>query len=271
MTVPLWRPAQYHLRLVVLGLGTTIWHAGKRCPFPGQPYAVVGMVTAGCLVHRLAGRSLRLDPGMLIAIPPQTPYEVLANTYATGLFADIDVRDASDHSLLARWWNGPLVVERTDAPLPALVACTGTAPADLARAQVLAWDLLAPFLPDQPRPVPATDLEPLVAWIGTRLTQSLDLAALERIGGCSRQRLDERFRTAFGLAPMAWIRKRRITVAQDLLLTTSLPITAIAAAVSPWTVFQFSRCFRRETGQSPRTWRQTVLERHGVPIGQPAS
>jgi AraC-like DNA-binding protein len=265
MTVPLWRPAEHHLRLVILGMGTTSWSTGRRRAFPGQPYAVLGQVTDGSLVHRLAGRRIRLQPGLLIAIPPQTPWEVLAESDATVLFADFDVRDAFDHSLLSRWWDGPLVVERPGAPLPALVACHGSAPADLARAQALAWDLLAPFLPAQAHAEPATGLEPLLAWIGAHLSQQLDLATLARVGGCSRQRLDERFRAAFGLPPMAWIRHRRIIVAQDLLLTTAMPVAAVAAAVSPWDIFQFSRCFRRITGLGPRAWRREVRGRCAAP------
>lgn len=84
--------------------------------------------------------------------------------------------------------------------------------------------------------------------------RSLDLFAHR--AGISPERLRKRFRAALGVPPGEWLLQLRLRNAQNLLLSTSLAVGAVAQQVGMPDPFHFSRMFRRHLGCSPRTYRQ---------------
>jgi transcriptional regulator GlxA family with amidase domain len=71
----------------------------------------------------------------------------------------------------------------------------------------------------------------------------------------SHNHLTRSFRAATGLAPVEFIRERRVNRAEELLRHTTLPIKAIAAQVGLGDFHSFNKVMRRAKGASPRRLR----------------
>ena len=69
------------------------------------------------------------------------------------------------------------------------------------------------------------------------------------------------FKRTFGMPARIWIRRRRIELAQGLMLTTGASLSEIALSCGMSDQSHFTRSFRRIVGESPSSWRQT---RHGA-------
>jgi AraC family transcriptional regulator len=69
------------------------------------------------------------------------------------------------------------------------------------------------------------------------------------------------FKRTFGMPARIWIRRRRIELAQGLMLTTGDSLSEIALSCGMSDQSHFTRSFRRIVGESPSSWRQT---RHGA-------
>jgi AraC family transcriptional regulator len=69
------------------------------------------------------------------------------------------------------------------------------------------------------------------------------------------------FKRTFGMPARIWIRRRRIELAQGLMLTTGNSLGEIALSCGMSDQSHFTRSFRLIVGESPSSWRQT---RHGA-------
>ena len=69
------------------------------------------------------------------------------------------------------------------------------------------------------------------------------------------------FKRTFGMPARIWIRRRRIELAQGLMLTTAASLSEIALSCGMSDQSHFTRSFRRIVGEAPSSWRQT---RHGA-------
>ena len=65
------------------------------------------------------------------------------------------------------------------------------------------------------------------------------------------------FKCTFGVPARIWIRRRRIEVAQGLMLTTEASLSEIALSCGMSDQSHFTRSFRRIVGEAPSSWRQT--------------
>jgi AraC-like DNA-binding protein len=79
-----------------------------------------------------------------------------------------------------------------------------------------------------------------------------DLAAEVAV---SRSLLDSRFREVLGRSPIRYLADWRMHVADDLLRTTDLNVSAVARKVGYDSEEAFSRAFKRARGEAPSTWR----------------
>ena len=87
------------------------------------------------------------------------------------------------------------------------------------------------------------------------LSEPVRLETLAAASCLSKYHFAAMFQAEYGLSPMAWVRQTRVQAARALLLTSTLPLSAIAARVGFRDEFHLSRVFRRVTGQPPSALR----------------
>jgi AraC family transcriptional regulator len=83
-----------------------------------------------------------------------------------------------------------------------------------------------------------------------------DLAGLVRL---STSHFFRAFRNTFGETPVAYITKRRMLRAQDLMLKPRVSLSQIALECGMCDQAHFSRTFRRIVGTNPTVWRRQLL------------
>lgn len=95
-----------------------------------------------------------------------------------------------------------------------------------------------------------------VAFIEAHLERSIrvkDLAALTRL---SASHFSRAFKRSFNQAPMTYVTRQRVRLAQRLLLTTDDSMSQIALACGMCDQAHLTRVFRRVVGDSPMAWRR---------------
>jgi AraC family transcriptional regulator len=95
-----------------------------------------------------------------------------------------------------------------------------------------------------------------VEFIEAHLERSIrvkDLAALTRL---SPSHFSRAFKRSFRQAPMTYVTRQRVQLAQRLLLTTDDSMCQIALACGMCDQAHLTRVFRRVVGDSPMSWRR---------------
>jgi len=100
----------------------------------------------------------------------------------------------------------------------------------------------------------------LLLYLDDRLHLPLTLADLAAAVGVSRCHFCKNFAQFMGITPMDYVRRRRIDRAQELLLSTELPIAVIAEQTGFASASYFGKVFRAETGLSPTDYRARFME-----------
>ena len=95
-------------------------------------------------------------------------------------------------------------------------------------------------------------LESILAFLRRNFAAPLSLADLARCGKMSRFAFVRKFKRLRGRTPMQELRATRLDRAHTLLLTTNLPVKAIAPAVGIGDEYQLSKLFRARFHLSPR-------------------
>lgn len=92
-------------------------------------------------------------------------------------------------------------------------------------------------------------------WIENHHRQAISIASLAREAGLSERTLKRRFQLATHLPPNLYVQKVRVDKAKKLLLSSGLPVKAIAYEVGYENVSFFIRLFKTQVGQTPAQWR----------------
>jgi AraC family transcriptional regulator len=122
--------------------------------------------------------------------------------------------------------------------------------------------------------------EGLTAWQARRLIAHVDanfarrirVAELAEILGLSMSHFSHAFKLTFGVSPYTYVLRRRIEVAQGLMLTTCEPLSSIALACGMSGQSHFTKTFYRIVGETPNSWRRTrrsALEDRGIGLPRP--
>lgn len=97
----------------------------------------------------------------------------------------------------------------------------------------------------------------LIAFIDARLTEPIRIEDLAELLNLSESHFSRAFRTAFGTSAHDYLTRRRVEVAQSLMLTSQEPLCAIALQCGLSDQSHFTRVFRRIVGETPYAWRRT--------------
>jgi transcriptional regulator GlxA family with amidase domain len=95
--------------------------------------------------------------------------------------------------------------------------------------------------------------------------EPLDLEALARRAGYSRFHFLRAFRDAYGETPRAYLTRRRIERAKDLLRSANLTVTEVCFLVGFSSLGSFSARFTELVGMSPSEYRSDTTRRGGPP------
>ncbi len=98
-------------------------------------------------------------------------------------------------------------------------------------------------------------VERVAAMLTDRLHEPIEIGALSREVGISRNHLSRFFRARFGLSMARYLMRRRMEVAEHLLETTDLPVSLIGQRVGVADPHHFNKQFRRAAGVSPSAYR----------------
>ncbi len=98
------------------------------------------------------------------------------------------------------------------------------------------------------------------AYLDAHYTEPLQLDELADKMGCSTPYLSHVFKGAFGYAPIQYVIRRRIGLAQTWLISSDLSATQIAAMVGYDDPSYFSVLFTKVVGLSPIRYRKQYLE-----------
>jgi AraC family transcriptional regulator len=93
------------------------------------------------------------------------------------------------------------------------------------------------------------------AYIAENLTRRIRAVDLARVVQLSSGHFTRAFRETFGETPIAYVARRRMRHAQDLMINTGDCLSQIALACGLSDQSHFTRVFRRAVGMSPRAWR----------------
>lgn len=126
--------------------------------------------------------------------------------------------------------------------------------AQVAHAWSLCWYLHEGHRGEQ---VHADPVRKAQQYILQHLGDELRMPAVTAVSGLSHNQLLRRFRAATGVTLVAWLARQRVARAVDLLLHTDLPVAVIGKEVGYPDPQHFNKVFRRHSGQSPRSLRQS--------------
>ena len=100
----------------------------------------------------------------------------------------------------------------------------------------------------------------IIDFINEHYSEEISLDMLcEAAGGLSEQYLCRLFKHNIGMRPVEYILKKRIGIARSYLEKTDLPINDIAQLTGFNNTSYFYRNFKKFTGTSPLSYRQTAL------------
>jgi AraC-like DNA-binding protein len=91
-----------------------------------------------------------------------------------------------------------------------------------------------------------------------------DLAALAAVAGLSKFHFQRLFKATYGVTPAAYLSRRRVERAQDLLRATNLTVTEVCHAVGFSSLGSFSSRFRELVGETPSAF-QARYAKDGAP------
>ena len=97
----------------------------------------------------------------------------------------------------------------------------------------------------------------LTAYMDAHLTEPIRIEDLAELLNLSESHFSRAFRCTFGTSAHDYLTRRRIEVAQSLMLTSRESLCAIALRCGLSDQSHFTRVFRRLVGETPNAWRRT--------------
>jgi AraC-like DNA-binding protein len=119
-----------------------------------------------------------------------------------------------------------------------------------ARAAQVAWEVLAALTGEGEEIKDDSLVARAGAWFDAHLALPSGVAAAAAALGCSREHFTRSFHAQAGLSPGAWLRRRRIERAEEL-LAAGTPVAEVARRVGFASRSHFAAAFRKQRGRAP--------------------
>ena len=107
--------------------------------------------------------------------------------------------------------------------------------------------------------IPAWQMRRVFAHVDANLCRRIPIRELAHLLGFSASHFCRAFKCTSGVSPRYYVQRRRIEVAQGLMLTTSESLSSIAVGCGMSDQAHFTRSFHRIVGETPHMWRRTRL------------
>jgi transcriptional regulator GlxA family with amidase domain len=108
------------------------------------------------------------------------------------------------------------------------------------------------------RPLIDARIARVLATVRERLSERWTVAKMARLAGMSRAAFIRLFKATTGTAPLTYVTRLRIEIAQSMLAETEEAAALIAERVGYGSVYAFTRAFTRLTGKPPVLFRRTT-------------
>jgi AraC-like DNA-binding protein len=116
-------------------------------------------------------------------------------------------------------------------------------------------------------PLPDWRLKRSMDYVEQNIAEPITLAGVAGSTGLTRMYFAAQFRAATGLRPHAYILRRRIERAQEILLNSNATLVDTSLSVGFQTQGHFTTVFKKIVGQTPSRWREANLRRGNPPPG----
>ncbi len=93
-------------------------------------------------------------------------------------------------------------------------------------------------------------------YISEHIAEPFSTKEMESIFGKSRYQIYRVFKEQYGINPYTYYLNKKISLAKELLVSSSLPISDIACTLSFYDEYHFSKCFKQKEGISPSAYRK---------------
>ena len=110
-------------------------------------------------------------------------------------------------------------------------------------------------------------VQEVIKYITENFACDINVSDIAEHFAVSRSKLERDFKSVIGEAPKAFLESCRLGEAKNLLMTTSLPISEIAAKSGFASENYFFRFFKNHTGISPLRYRKTAGEKERIRQG----
>ncbi|MEU6086779.1 AraC family transcriptional regulator [Streptomyces sp. NPDC047085] len=208
-------------------------------------YNYEGALSLGQSVHPIR-------PGHVSLVPPNTEVHFHYRGRSEHFYVHLRLHDGGTARVVPVMQDAAAESTRLADLLRHAVTAMPTSPP---RASAEVWTALW-RIAELPRGDGAGRRHPFVAaaqaYVEEHLADPLSVPDVARAVGISHTHLTRVFRAETGLTVVSYIRHRRLQRARHLLLSSTLSITAIAAAVGIADLQAFNKACRRELGASPR-------------------
>jgi AraC family transcriptional regulator len=104
--------------------------------------------------------------------------------------------------------------------------------------------------------LPTWQARKVVAHVEANLCRRIPIRELARLLNLSASHFCRAFKCTFSVSPRDYVLRRRIEVAQGLMLSTSEPLSSIAVRCGMCDQPHFTRSFHRIVGATPYMWRR---------------
>lgn len=108
---------------------------------------------------------------------------------------------------------------------------------------------------DTATPTVPPELRRIMEFITSHPTQPVSLRDLTEFTQLSASTVGRLFKRYLKTTPVGWIQQAKMHRAKTLLRTTRYSVAVVGRAVGIEDPYYFSKCFKHETGQSPRAYR----------------
>jgi len=246
--------------------GRNINRAEERYTVVRSPFARVLVPTKGKAFYSMYGRKIELTPGGAMVVPCDATLEChhLDGWSVDWLYCRVNLAGITDLFSLVPPTNLVIRDPRAASTIDRLLkAMRRGGLGDRLQATARLVELASLFFGDVPADLLARSLtefrriDPVLRYIEVNLGKPMSLAELAELMHLSPKYFANLFSDTMGVGPIAYVNRRRVQRAKEMLATSELNVKEIAAKVGFANPLYFSRQFGQIAGLSPTDYRRT--------------